>query len=53
MLNTKATLIDACSQLLQVIYITDHTQVIPLNNYAPGIYFLKMENGENIKLILR
>jgi hypothetical protein len=52
LLHTKATLTDACGQLRQIIYITGHSQVISLNNYAAGIYFLKMENGENIKLIL-
>lgn len=53
LLNTQAVLSTASGQTKQIIHITDKTQDISLEHYAAGIYFLKFENGESIKLIVK
>jgi hypothetical protein len=51
LMHTKAILADANGRLLQSILITSNAQPVSLGRYAPGIYFLKMENGEVIRLL--
>lgn len=52
LIHTKAMLVDALGLLRQVIYITDQSQTISLNNYSKGVYVLKLENGERIRLVV-
>jgi len=52
LLGTKATLTDAVGRLCQMIRVTDPEQVIYLENDIPGVYFLNLENGEHIRVIL-
>ena len=53
LLNTKAILVNATGQTKQIITITEHNQPISLEQYTAGIYFLKFENGEHIKLVIQ
>jgi len=53
LLNTKAILINTTGQIKQVINLTQHDQVVSLEHYAAGLYFLKFENGTYIKLIIQ
>lgn len=51
--GTKAIITDASGRLCQTVPITGKAQIIPLKGYTAGVYFLRMENGETIKLILK
>lgn len=53
LLHTKALLTDVLGQIRQVIDITDQSQVIYLKNHAAGFYFLKMANGNAIRVVLK
>ena len=51
LLNTKATLTDISGKILQVITIAQAFTNINLAGYASGLYLIKLENGEVVKLI--
>ncbi len=51
LLNTKAILTDISGKALQTINITQQNTSINLGSYASGIYLLKLQNGETVKLI--
>ena len=53
LLHTKAIMTNAAGQTKKIIDITEPNQIIYLEQYAAGIYFLKFENGENIKLVIQ
>jgi hypothetical protein len=51
LLNTKAAITDMNGKLLQTVTITQTATTINLANYPSGMYMLKLQNGQVIKLI--
>ena len=51
LLNTKATLVDASGKTVQSFIILQLATNINLSKYATGVYLLKLQNGEVLKLI--
>jgi trimeric autotransporter adhesin len=51
LINTNATLMDVNGRTLQTIRINQNNMSVGISSYAKGIYMLKLENGETIKLI--
>lgn len=53
LLHTKATITDISGRVCETISIKNHTQLIPLDRYTAGTYFLKMEDGTVLKLMVK
>ncbi len=51
LLNTKATLTDMSGKVLQLLNISQKFSNINLQDYRNGLYLLRLQNGEVIKLI--
>ena len=51
LINTKAIITDVGGKLLTAITIQQNITKIDLSNYANGIYLLKTQNGEVIKMV--
>ena len=51
LLNTKVTLNDLSGKVLQKITITQPSTKVNVSNYLSGVYILKFEDGNSIKVI--
>jgi Concanavalin A-like lectin/glucanases superfamily/Secretion system C-terminal sorting domain len=51
LLNTQAVLSNINGKIMQVINITQTFTLINMQNYGSGIYLLKLQSGEVVKLI--
>ncbi len=51
LLNTKAILSNIDGKILRVFNITQKFTFVVMENYSSGIYLLKLQNGEVVKLI--
>jgi hypothetical protein len=52
-LPRKATVVDIYGRLYKQIRVDGNRTLVPLDGYAPGVYFLSVENGDAIKFIVR
>ena len=53
LLHTDALLVDNLGRLLQKIKLTQPRQPINISTLKPGTYYLRLANGEALKLIKR
>ncbi len=53
LLNTKAEISNAAGSRVASIILNNYNQQVNLGKFAPGIYFVKLANGEVIKLVKR
>ncbi|RYZ62550.1 MAG: T9SS type A sorting domain-containing protein, partial [Chitinophagaceae bacterium] len=51
LLNTNASLFDQNGKLLQSVKITANTQSFDLSRYTNGTYYIRLNNGEVMKVI--
>lgn len=51
LIGTSAQVFDIAGKLLQTKTIAYNTQVIYMNNYLPGVYLIKLVNGETFRII--
>ena len=53
LVHTKALLLDMNGKQLKTFYINSNSVSLSMSQYAPGLYLIKLENGETLKIIKR
>nr|MCU0389326.1 T9SS type A sorting domain-containing protein [Chitinophagaceae bacterium] len=51
LIDTKAALIDNRGRVVQQVIIASPNQVLNLDKLSPGMYYLKLKNGEVMKIL--
>jgi hypothetical protein len=51
LLHTKALLLDMNGKLLKTCYLNSNSVPVIMSQCAPGLYLIKLENGETLKVI--
>jgi hypothetical protein len=51
LVGTEAVVSDISGRILQRVKITANNQLISLNNYNNGIYFIRLSNNESLKVV--
>lgn len=51
LLHSKALLFDINGKQLKTFYLNSNSVSLSMSQYAPGLYVIKLENGETLKII--